>query len=139
MNVTNHTNEEIESEVHQAFNGLIEASESLDADKYFEYIDKEKFSGLNADGTVWHSVNDLEALIRPGFSMIEKSLSLEFSNVKITVINQTTAILVNEYKHSLMLKSGDIIQQAGGGSQVWSKSNGTWKLVSASASDKPIE
>jgi hypothetical protein len=137
MNFTDSSKTIIKSEVRQAFNGLIEASESLDAEQYFKYIDKEKFSGLNADGTVWHSVNDLEALIRPGFSMIEKSVSLEFSNVKITVINQTTAILVNEYKHSLMLKSGDLIQQAGGGTQVWSKSNDTWKLVSASASDKP--
>lgn len=137
MDLTNSTKIEIESEVHDAFNGLVEASKSFDSDRYLEYFDKEKFSGLNADGTVWHSMKDFEALIRHGFSMVEKSESLEFYNVKITVINQTTAILVNEYKDSVQLKNGELFQQAGGGIQVWSKSNGTWKLVSVSASDIP--
>ena len=135
--LTNNTKIEIESEVHNAFKGMVEASKLFDADRYFEYFDKEKFSGLNADGTVWHSMKDFEALIRPGFSMIEKSEFLNFSNVKITVINHTTAILVNEYKASVLLKNGQSAQQAGGGAQVWSKSNGAWKLVSVSASDKP--
>ncbi len=137
MDLTDNTKIEIESEVHDAFKGLVEASKSFDADRYLEYFDKEKFSGLNADGTVWHSMKDFEALIRSGFSMVEKSESLEFYNVKITVINQTTAILVDEYKDSVLLKNGELVQQAGGGTQVWSKSNGTWKLVSVSASDKP--
>ena len=137
MDLTNNTKAEIESEVHDAFNGLIEAFKSFDADRYLEYFDKEKFSGLNADGTVWHSMKDFKDLIRHGFSMIEKSESLEFYNVKITVINQTTAILVNEYKDSMLLKNGELIQQAGGGTQVWSKSNDMWKLVSVSASGKP--
>ncbi|MFT4927477.1 MAG: hypothetical protein ACI8WB_003584 [Phenylobacterium sp.] len=124
----------IKSEVRQAFNGLIEASKALDSNRYFQFFDHDKFSGLNADGTVWHSIKDLQALILPGFAMIEKSVSLEFNNVKVTVINQTTAILVNEYKQTLQLKSGDIIKQSGGGTQVWSKSQGVWKLVSVSAS-----
>ena len=84
-------------------------------------------------------MNGLEELIRSGFSMVEKNESLEFHNVKITVVDQNTAILINEYKQSMLLTSGDFIQLAGGGSQVWSKSSGEWKLVSISASDKPSE
>lgn len=126
---------QIELEVLEAIKGLVDAVESLDSNRYFEYFDKEKFTGLNADGTVWHSIDDLEAIISSGFRVVEKNISLEFNKVKVTVINATTAILVNEYKQSILLKNSNIIEQAGGGTQVWFKSNGTWKLVSISASE----
>lgn len=124
-----------EIEVLAAFNGLVEASKSLNSNRYFEYFDKEKFTGLNADGTVWHSISGLEAMIPSGFAMVEKIISLEFKNVKVTVLNQTTAILVNEYNQLMLLKSGGEVTQAGGGTQVWFKESGIWKLVSVSASD----
>jgi hypothetical protein len=126
---------ETETEVLAAFNGLVEASKSLNSDRYFEYFDKENFTGLNADGTVWHSISGLEAMIPAGFSMVEKITSLEFKNVKVTILNQTMAILVNEYTQSMLLKSGDVVTQSGGGTQVWFKRSGIWKLVSVSASD----
>jgi hypothetical protein len=66
MELTNNTKMTIESEVHRAFNSLVNASESFNSDQYLEYFDKDKFSGLNADGTVWHSIKDLEDVIRPG-------------------------------------------------------------------------
>lgn len=137
MDLPKNTELNIESEVHQAFLGLVDASNALDVERYFSYFDKEKFTGLNADGTVWRSIKDLEMLIVPGFAAVKSINSLEFSNVKITTINQTTAILVNEYKQRIELKNGDIIEDAGGGTQVWSKTSGVWKLVSVSASEKP--
>jgi hypothetical protein len=124
-----------ETEVLEAFRGLAQASKLLDSDKYFEYYDKEKFTGLNADGTVWHSIKELETLINTGFPMVEKVISLEFKNVKVTVITPDMAILVNEFTQSTLLKSGDVIEASGGGTQVWSKSNYVWRLVSVSASD----
>ena len=138
INMESKNGNQLESEVLDAFRGLTEASESLDSNRYFEYFDKEKFTGLNADGSVWHSFENLEALILSGFPQIERSISLEFNNVKVTIINPITAILVNEYSQSILLKSGDIVNQSGGGTQVWSKSNGAWKLVSVSASHKDI-
>jgi len=128
-------NTQIESEVLEAFKGLSEAAESLDTERYFEFFDKDKFTGLNADGRVWHSFDNFEMLISAGFPMIKRSLSLEFNNVKVTVINPTTAILVNEYRHSILLRNGDVAKQLGGGTQVWSKYNNVWKLVSISASE----
>lgn len=125
----------VEAEVLDAFKGLVDASTGLDANRYFEYFDKEKFTGLNADGKVWHSIKNLEDLIVPGFSAVEKSISLEFFNVKVTVINPTTAILVNEFKQSILLKDGSVLEQSGGGTQVWSRSESVWKLVSVSASN----
>jgi len=137
LQLTEKEEDKIKKEVNESFEGLIKASKSLDADRYFKYFDKEKFTGLNVDGTVWHSINDLEKMIRPGFSMIERIQSLEFNNVKISVINKTTAILVNEYKDTALLKGGELISGAGGGTQVWSKSSGDWRLVNVSGSVKP--
>ena len=125
---------QIEGEVNKAFNGLVSAAKSLDSSKYFEFFDREKFTGLNADGKVWHSFKNLESIILSGFQMIDKTIALEFTNVKITVINQTTAILVNEYEQTLLLKSGETIKQSGGGTQVWFQSGNSWKLVSVSSS-----
>lgn len=127
--------DQIEAEVIGAFRGLVDDSEALDSSRYFEYIDKDKFTGLSADGKAWHTFKDLENVISTGFQMVEKIISLEFSNVKVTVINPSTAILVNEYKQTILLKNTDTVQQSGGGTQVWSKSENVWKLVSISASD----
>ena len=123
--------------MHQAFLGLVEASKALDADRYFAYFDQEKFTGLNADGTVWRSMKDFKALVAPGFATVKSINSLEFSKVKVTEINPTTAILINEFKQRIELKNGEVVEQAGAGTQVWSKASGVWKLVSVSASDKP--
>src|SRR5690349_14509084 len=127
--------DQIEAEIIGAFRGLVDASEALDSSRYFEYIDKDKFTGLSADGKAWHTFKDLENVISTGFQMVERIIFLEFSNVKVTVINPSTAILVNEYKQTILLKNTDTVQQSGGGTQVWSKSENAWKLVSISASD----
>jgi hypothetical protein len=127
--------QQIENEVNEAFRGLVEASTALNSGRYFDYFDKEKFSGLGADGRVWHSIAPLEEIIAAGFTMVERLISLEFSNVKVTVINQATAILVNEFSQTILLKDKSIVKQSGGGAQVWAKSDDRWKLVSICASD----
>lgn len=126
---------QIETEVMGAFKGLVEASQALDPSRYFALIKQDKFTGLSADGKAWQTFKDLEQVISNGFQMIEEIVDLEFTNVKVTVINPSTAILVNEFRQTMRLKNGDVVQQAGGGTQVWSKSEKTWKLVSISASD----
>ena len=133
MNTT--CSRQIESEVLNAFEGLVEASKALDADRYFAYFDKEKFTGLSADGKAWQSIKNLENVIGPGFAAVDQIVSLEFFNVKVTVINETTAILVNEYKQTIRLKDKSLVKQAGGGTQVWSQEEDAWKLVSISSSD----
>lgn len=126
----------ITQEVKQSFDGLVEASNALDTTRYFEFIDAEKFVGLNADGTNWNSIVDLKELIESGFNSIEKVESLIFTNVRISVIDLNTAILVNEYEQRVLLKGGAYYDGAGGGTQVWSKTTGKWLLVSISASSK---
>jgi len=138
MKISEQSRFQIEQEIHQSFNGLAEASRLLDAERYFGYLDFDKFVGLNADGTNWNSINDLKALIGPSFDSIEKIESLNFTNVKVSVIDPNTAILVNEFEQSILLKSGEVVNSAGGGVQVWSKVSGNWKLVSVSASSKSL-
>ena len=130
-------NEQIEAEVMGAFRGLVAACEALDAGRYFGYIDQEKFTGLSAEGKAWHGFEDLEQIISTGFRMMEEIVYLEFFNVKVSIINPSTAILVNEFRQTIRLRNKDVVQESGGGTQVWSLSGNTWKLVSISASKAP--
>jgi hypothetical protein len=135
VNIKSTNTQQIEAEVIDAFRGLVEASKALDASRYLAYIDKDKFTGSGADGRAWHSMKNLEDLILSGFPTVDKIISLEFSNIKVTVINPSTVILVNEFKQTILLKNKNIVRQSGAGTQVWSKSQNAWKLVSISASD----
>jgi len=127
---------EIKRSVMQSFNGLVEAAKSLDVPAYLAYFDEVKFTALNENGTVEHSLIDFARIYQEQIPAIQEYLSLEFDQIKITVINATTAVLVNEYDAQLLLKTGDQIKAAGGGTQVWSMAGGTWKLVSVSSSTR---
>ncbi|MFT5303511.1 MAG: ketosteroid isomerase-like protein [Mariniblastus sp.] len=124
---------EITNEVRTAFESLADAAQALDVERYLAFFDEQRYSGLNEDGSVSHSLAEFAPIIEQQFPELEKYLALEFSRVKITVINSTTAILVNEYSASVLLKSGDEASAEGGGSQVWSKDNGSWQLVCVSS------
>ncbi|WP_185969166.1 YybH family protein [Aliiglaciecola sp. M165] len=127
----------LEKEVLESFRSLTDASQALDARSYFQHFDQDKFVGLNSDGTNWNSIDDLAPLINIAFDSIQEVISLEFLNVKVSIIDSYTAILVNEFSQSMLLKNGETINVSGGGTQVWSKRSGKWKLVSVSASNKP--
>lgn len=127
---------EIKRSVERAFRDLQEAAKSLDVDRYMGFIDREKFTFLNEDGTVLHSFEEFEKRYRRGIASVEEYNSLEFDHVKITVIDQNNAVLVNEFNAVLQLKSGDVLPTAGAGTQVWSKIKGDWTLVNVSSSSR---
>ena len=133
---SNEPYEEVVLEVNAAFNGLIEAVKSLDTGRYFQFFDEGRFTSMNADGTVFHNLTDFKDPYREQIAMIQKYESLQFQNVKVTVVNNTTAVLVNEYQASVVLKSGEKVLAAGAGTQVWSKATGVWKLINISSSSK---
>ncbi len=128
---------EIRTEVKAAFRGLAEASQTLDREKYFSYFDAEKYTALNENGVVLHSFDAFKEMYLPQLKYLENYQSLEFSNVKIDVIDASTAVLVNEYTATVTLTSGETVNAAGAGTQVWSKRTGSWKLVNVSSSTKP--
>jgi len=127
---------QIKTEVKESFESLIESTKQHDWDSYFDHFDQKNFTGLNADGTVWETFQEFKDSVSPIFEMIQSSDSLEFTNVKITALDHNTAILVNQYKQKIILNGGQEIKAAGGGTQVWSKVSGDWKLVSVSSSSK---
>ena len=129
--------DQVRQEVLASFESLVASSKALDTQTYFKHFDNEKFSGLDASGQNWNSIDDLRALIEPGFNAVTKVDSLQFNNVKVTVVDSRNAVLVNEFEQLLTLKSGDQISLAGGGVQVWHKADGNWLLVSVAASNKP--
>ena len=131
------TADTIHMEISQAFAGLSDAVLKIDLDRYVSYFDKDKYTGLNEDGTVLHSFKAFETTSLPALQYIKSYNDLTFSNVKIDVIDKNTAILVNEYTAEVVLMSGDVVTASGAGTQVWSKRTGEWKLVNVSSSSKP--
>ncbi len=127
---------EIKADIRWVFMDLVKAVKSLNVDSYLKFFDQEKFTSMNADGSVHHSLIAFEKPFREQSQFIQGYESLEFENIKITVVNITTAILVNEYQARVNLKSGDTVVVSGAGTQVWSKSTGQWKLVHVSSSAK---
>jgi hypothetical protein len=127
----------IEQEVLNAFEQLISASKNLDTQAYFQLFDGQHFVGLGGNGSNWQSLEELRAIVESGFQAIERIDSLEFDRVKVSVIDEQTVLLINEYDQALTLKNGASIHAAGGGVQVWSKRKGEWKLISVSDSAKP--
>ena len=124
----------IEEQIRAEFDGLIEAAKSLDADSYLAYFDEKNFTGLNADGTVTHSLEEFADLYRKSLPLFDSYEYLEFFRVKVTVLNATTAILVNEFQADIKLQKGSTLSVSGGGTQVWYQKNGEWKLINVSSS-----
>ena len=132
----NHTlnDAEIIKEVETAFNGLVEASMSLQLEPYLQYFDQEIFTSLNEDGTVYHSLKDFAKNYAIAIPNIAEYESLKFDNVKVSVIHPTVAILVNEFTAVVILNNGSRVTAKGAGTQVWRNRNGDWRLVHVSSS-----
>lgn len=123
----------VRAAVQQRFDGLVAAVRAVDAERYLSFFDQERFSGLAGDGSTWHSFDEFSAMIGPGFEGVAAFNRLEFSRVKITVLDATTAILVNEFEDEIALVGGDLMRDAGGGVQVWKLSDGEWLLASVAS------
>lgn len=136
ITLTQQRENEITVEVNSAFDGLAEAARALDHERYFSYFDKDKYTTLNADGTVLHSLEAFQSAYFPQVAYTERYNSLTFDNVKIDVIDANNAVLVNEYTAEVVLKSGNTVTASGAGTQVWSRRTGEWKLVHVASSAK---
>ena len=91
----------IKNEVLKAFEDLVAASKALDENAYFSFFDAEKFVGLNSEGTIWRSIDDIRPLIASWFKYTQSVDSLEFPKVKLSVIDNNTVILVNEFEQTM--------------------------------------
>lgn len=124
----------VEAEVRQRFEALAVAARLLDVPAYLAFFDASAFSALNGDGTVMHALPPFAEMYRASIESVEGYVSLEFDRVHVSPISDDVAILVNEYTAVVRLKTGDVVEGTGAGSQVWSKASGEWLLVSVSSS-----
>ena len=128
----------ITDEVLQSFDSLVAAAKSLEAEPYFAHFAKDRFTGT-MDVTVLSSFQELETMYTQYLPEIKAYLSLEFDNVKVTVIDRDAAILVNEFSESIELASGDTLSMHGSGVQVWAREASEWKLISVAGTARPVE
>ena len=91
MDLADKTEIEIESEVNQAFKGLIEAVKSLNVELYLSFLDKEKFTSLNEDGSVFHNFSDFENMFRQQIHFLEKYEFLSTNDKATRVYVQPTS------------------------------------------------
>ncbi|UTW54566.1 nuclear transport factor 2 family protein [Kordiimonas sp. SCSIO 12610] len=129
----------IKATINKSFTDLAGAVKSLDSDKYFSFFDKDRYTALNSDGTVTHSFDVFQNSFNQQFQYIKAYNELNFQNVKITVLDCKTAVLVNEYSAKITLQSNQSITAEGAGTQIWSKAKGDWKLVHVASSQKPAK
>ena len=126
----------IKKEVNTAFLQLIESAKSLNVENYLNHFDSNNFTGINGDGTIIRSLADFRKMYTEGMTHLKSYKSLEFPEVHITIINNFTAILVNEFDMVGISYTGDEFSASGAGTQIWSKKSGIWKLISVSGSHK---
>ncbi|MEL7312387.1 MAG: nuclear transport factor 2 family protein [Pseudomonadota bacterium] len=134
--VVSHSQNDLKSEVEAAFNDLVDAAKNGDIERYFSFFDQDTFTALTADGSTIATFDAFRERVAPQLEFIERYNSLEFDPVKVSVLDSSNAVLVNEYSAEVVLKSGDIVAASGAGTQVWSKRTGVWKLVHVSDSIK---
>jgi hypothetical protein len=103
------------------------------------FFNKDKFTALNDDGTIIIDLITFAKVIEKSFTGFKEYKSLDFPLVKINVIDQNNAILVNEYKATVILNDGQLYSVAGAGTQVWNLSNHQWKLVHVSSSSRKVK
>ena len=128
--------EKVHTAVSQAFDELIIAAKLLDTSAYLNCLNKDNFTALNPDGTVTHSFEQFAATYCQQIAYCRQYNSLAFENVKVSPINETSAVLVNEFTAEVLLESGDVVVSKGAGTQVWQLAEGVWKLVHISTSIK---
>jgi len=126
-----------QAEVVARFENLASAVKTGDQAAYLKHFNEEDFTALNANGKVTHDFDASRLTYTASAASIAKHHSLEFENVKVTVLEPTVALLLNEYSAEIELISGDIVTVSGAGEQVWHKSNKEWVLNHVSSSTKP--
>lgn len=134
--LSTHQKTEIEQQILNRFDSLAESAKRLDHAAYFAHFDTQHFTALNDNGTVTHKFAQFQQHFSTGIAVVDSYTNLSFDKVKVTVIDDDNAILVNEYAADLNLKNGAKVSVSGAGSQVWHKTQNQWLLVSVSSSTK---
>lgn len=120
---------DVKSEIEFAFRELVDAAQSNDTEQYFSFFEPDAFTAISEDGSIIPTFEAFKLIYGPQFTAVENYIGLDFETVEIRLIDERTAILLNEYTAELVLISGERVSTTGAGVQVWVKPNDQWKLA----------
>ena len=112
---------------------MVEAVRSLDTEAYFSLFDQDNFTA-QFGGKTLGSFAEFRVIYESYFPEVESYLSLEFPVVRVHVLTESAAVLINEYSEVVLTVSGDTLRSSGSGTQVWKRSELGWKLVHVAGS-----
>jgi len=124
----NHGSPRVEDEVRQAFDNLTQASRTLNHDRFLAHFEPEGFS-IVINGETRFDFDEFSEFYLTQSTQIERIDTLNFDLVHITVLNPNSAILLNHYTQTLQLKSGEMIEASGSGTQIWVRRGDNWKII----------
>jgi ketosteroid isomerase-like protein len=118
----------IEKAVLKVNDEMIQASNNLDADKFFEYILDTNKGLIIQDGILFKTHQEAYDVVKKGFEAFSK-LQRSFNQIYVTVISSNTALLTGTGTTRATLKDGQTITAPFAVSLVFVLKDGQWKLL----------
>lgn len=122
--------EKITSEVTTLFEKTLNAAERLDGESLADCMDDSFRAGFIMNGRFLHSFDDVMADFKENVKGC-KSQKLNVTNQKITVLADNAALLTGSGDYLLDLDDGRTLTGRFAWSFVYSKVNGSWKIIHA--------
>ncbi|WP_163176277.1 nuclear transport factor 2 family protein [Bacteroides sp. 51] len=126
--LTAEQNEKITSEIATLFENSVKASESFDSELLADNVDDSLKAGFIINGHFFRSfdqvMNDFKEKIRGC-----KSQKMHVVNKKITVLADNAALVTASGNYSMALEDGRTLTGRFAWTLVFSKANGSWKIV----------
>ena len=126
--LTENQKEKIASEIAADFDKNIKASESFDAKGLTDCVNDTLKAGFINNGIFMNSFDEVMKDYERGINGV-KSLKYSVSNKKITVLSDNAALLTASGNVSLALEDGRTITGGFAWTFVYSKVNGSWKII----------
>jgi uncharacterized protein (TIGR02246 family) len=105
-----------------------QASGSLNADAFFEFILDAGSGTIIQDGTLFKSRQEALEAVRQGFRGIAK-MDRQFIDPQVTVISPDTALLTSQGSTTATLEDGRVLQSRFAVSLLFVRREGQWKLL----------
>lgn len=107
---------------------LIQAANSMDADRFFESIIGDEPGCIISDGKLYANREDALIDIRMGFEAVQK-MTRTYEETHVTVISSDTALVTGKGKSHVATYSGRTIESPFAVSQVYVLRDGQWKVL----------
>jgi ketosteroid isomerase-like protein len=120
--------EAIEKAVVEANGRIIQASNSLDADKFFGFILDSDKGAIIQDGQLFKTRAEALEVVRMGFQATAR-MDRRFNQTYVTVLSPTTALLTGTGSYTATLQDGGTASGTFAASLVFVLKDGQWKIL----------